>query len=47
MKMMLSERIEAAMKHGRLNQTKLSVKTGVSKGAVTQWLNCKACFTQK
>ena len=39
MKMMLNERIKAAMKHGKLSQTELAAKTGKTKGAVSQWLN--------
>jgi SOS-response transcriptional repressor LexA len=37
--MTLKDRIAAAMKHAKMNQTTLAVKTGTSKGAVSLWLN--------
>ena len=39
MKKMLSTRIKAAMTHGKLNQSELAARVGVTKGAVSQWLN--------
>lgn len=40
-KMMLNERIAAAMAHAKLTPAMLVAKTGATKGAVSQWLNGK------